>query len=406
MAINFVYKVRDQLGRAFTGKIRADSRDAVIERLRENGYIVTSLEAKTTTPTVNEAFSRLMAVNARDLSIMCCQFSAMMNAGLPLLKTLSILEEQTSKIKLSLALADIGREVENGSSLSVAFSKHPSVFPPLMVAMIRAGETGGILDEVLDRLAEHFEKEYELKQKIKTATRYPFVVVLFAIAALAVMITFVVPAFADVLSSLNIEKPLPTKVLMATSALIKKYFVPVILAIAMVLTGIVYYLRTPQGKKDMDRMVLRIPIAKDVIRKIAIARLSRTMGALLGSGVPIIQALEVSEEISANSVIIQGLGRARDSIREGEGLAGPLEATEVFYPMVIQMITVGEETGNLDTMLKKVADFYEREAKYTLENFSTLIEPVLIGFLGIVVGGMIMSFLWPLMKIYENVKNI
>ncbi len=406
MVKTFVYKVRDQLGRAYAGEIRADTKEAVVQRLRENGYIVTKVEAKTATPTVSETFSGLMPVNARDLSVMCRQFAAMINAGLPLLKSLSILAEQTSKPRLRTALADITREVEAGSSLWGAFTKYPAIFPPLMMAMIRAGETGGILAEVLNRLAKHFEKEYELKEKIKTATGYPFVVSLFALAALAVMIIFVIPAFADMLNSLNIEPPLPTRVLMAGSTLLKKYFLIVLLALALAVAALARYLRSPQGKKDLDRVILRIPVVKEVVRKIATARLTRTLGTLLGSGVPVMQALEVAEETSGNSAIIKGLARAKDSIREGEGLAGPLKATEVFYPMVIQMITVGEETGNLDSMLKKVADFYEKEAKYTLDNFSTLVEPLLIGFLGVVVGGMIISFLWPLLKIYESVKNI
>ena len=403
MSQTFSYKVRDNFGKVHSGQITADSRESVVHKLRQSGYIVTKVEAKADSPSVGETFSRWAAISARDLSIMCRQFATMVGAGLPLLKGLSILVEQTSKTKLREALDDVRREVESGSALSNAMGKHHLIFPPIMVSMVRAGETGGILDEALERLAEHFENEYELREKIKTATRYPAIVLGIAVIVIIIMMTFVLPTFEKMLTSMGVELPLITKILMASSAFMKKYFLVVIGFLALMVILTVRYLRSPEGKSKFDMLLFRVPVISGITAKVATARLCRTLGTLLHSGVPIMQAIEVSEATSGNAVIVNGLARAKESIREGEGIAGPLEATGVFSPMVTQMIAVGEETGNLDAMLHKVADFYEKEVKHVMDNLSSLIEPFLIVFLGVIIGGMIVSILLPMLKIYDVV---
>jgi type IV pilus assembly protein PilC len=405
MAQTFVYKVRDRMGKNHTGKVEADSKEALVEKLRESGYVVTKVEAKVTQMTVGETFARWAVVNAQDLSIFCRQFATMVGAGLPLMKCLNILVEQTSKIGLREALEDVRREIEAGTALSSAMNKHTDIFPTIMVAMVRAGETGGILDETLERLAEHFESEYELREKVKTATRYPIIVLGIAVIVIIVMMAFVLPTFEKMLSGMGVELPLPTKILMAASGFTQKYFVLIIVFMALGIYGIVRYIRSPEGKRRFDALLLKLPVVSNIVRKIATARLCRTLGTLVHSGVPILQAIEVSEATAGNSVIAEGLAKAKDSIREGEGIARPLEATGVFSPMVTQMIAVGEETGNLDVMLKKVADFYEKEVKHIVDNLSTLIEPILVVFLGVVIGSMIISILLPMLKVYESVGS-
>ncbi len=405
MAQTFTYKVRDQLGKVHTGEVEADNQEALIGKLRESGYIVTQVEAKVGSPTVGESFSKWTSVNAKDLSVLCRQFATMVGAGLPLLKCLGILIEQTSKAKLKEALDDVRREIESGSALSTALAKYELIFPPIMIAMVRAGETGGILDETLDRLAQHFEDDYELHEKIKTATRYPMIVVGIALIAIVIMMTFVLPTFEKILNGMDVELPFITKILMGTSNFVKNNFFIIFIVLAIIVVALVRYFRSPTGKLAYDKLVLELPIIKNIVLKVSTARLCRTLGTLLHSGVPIMQAIEVAESTSGNSIIVKGLEKAKDSIREGEGIARPLETTGVFAPMVTQMIAVGEETGNLDQMLTKVADFYEKEVKYIVENLSSLIEPILIVFLGVVIGGMILSILLPLLKIYESVGS-
>lgn len=404
MTQTYLYKARDQMGKAYSGQIEADSRSAAVEKLRQTGFLVTGLEEKAQSPTVRESFAALGGITSKDLAVFCRQFATMIGAGLPLLKCLSILVEQSSKAKLRKALEEAKREVEGGSSLSAALDQHTAIFPPLMIAMIKAGETGGILDETLNRLAEHFEDDYELKEKIKNASTYPVIVLCIAVAVIVIMMAFVLPTFQSMLSTLGVELPVATKILMAVSGFMQNYIVVIVILLVLAAIGAVRYVRTPGGKRQYDRFILmKMPIIRGVILKIGTARLCRTLGTLVQSGVPIMQAIEVSEATTGNSVIVDALDRARDSIREGAGLAKPLAATGIFSPMVTQMIAVGEETGALDVMLKRVAEFYEKEVKHTVANLSAMLEPVLVVFLGLVVGSMIISILLPLLKIYDSV---
>ena len=404
MAQTFVYKVRDRMGKAHTGQLEAESREAVVDKLRQSGLVVTRVEEKAQSSTVREAMANMVGVNAKDLAVLCRQFATMVGAGLPLLKCLDILIEQTSRPKLRHAIIQIRQEVESGIALSHSMSKHPTVFPTLMVAMVKAGETGGILEETLDRLAEHFENDYELREKIKNASSYPVIVCAIAVLVIVIMMAFVLPTFQSMLGTMGVELPLPTKILMAASNFMEKFIILIVMGLVLVGFAAIRYVRSPGGKRKYDRFILmKMPIIRGVVLKIGTARLCRTLSTLVQSGVPIMQAIEVSEATSGNSVIMEGLARAKDSIRSGAGLAKPLAATGIFNPMVTQMIAVGEETGTLDVMLKRVADFYEKEVKYTVDSLSSMIEPILVVFLGLVVGSMIVSILLPLLRIYDTV---
>lgn len=403
MNLQFEYQVRDRQGRILTGVVEADSRETVIQRLRREGYIVTSVKQKAVAPSVGELLASLRPLPIKELALFSRQFATMMAAGLSLLKCLSILQQQTSNQRLAEAVADIRREVEGGSTLYGAMQRHPRVFPELYVTMLRAGEVGGVLDKVLERLAEHYEKEYELREKVKTATRYPLVIMLFAFGVVILLLTTVVPTFVEMFHSFKAELPLATRILLGISQALTGFWY--LWLLLLVGGGFLAsrFLATEEGKSWWDRLVLRLPVFGDLTRKVALARVCRTLGTLLATGVPVLQAIEVVAEVAGNRVIGQALLSTRDSIREGEGIAGPLEQTGVFPPLLTQMVAVGEETGNLDGMLAKVADFYDREVKNTTESLASLLEPFLIGFLAIVVGAIIVSTILPIFDLYGHI---
>ncbi|GAW31026.1 type II secretion system protein F [Carboxydocella sp. JDF658] len=281
--------------------------------------------------------------------------------------------------------------------------RHPRVFPELYVTMLRAGEIGGVLDKVLERLADHYEKEYELREKIKTATRYPLVIMLFAIGVVILLLTTVVPTFVAMFNSFKAELPLATRILLGISSALTGYWYLWLLLLAGGGLLLSRFLATEEGKNWRDALVLRLPVFGELSKKVALARVCRTLGTLLATGVPILQAVEVVAEVAGNRVIGRALLSTRDNIREGEGIAAPLEQTGVFPPLVTQMVAVGEETGNLDGMLSKVADFYDREVKNTTESLASLLEPLLIGFLAIVVGAIIVSTILPIFDLYGHI---
>jgi len=399
----FNYKVRDARGNLVTGVLEAENKRLVVDKLRQSGYIVTSVEEQTAGVPVQEQLASWRKVTVKDLAIMARQFATMISSGLTIIKCLQVLAQQTANKKLREAVADVLEEVESGSSLSRALGKHGGIFPNLMVSMVRAGETGGILDVVMDRLADYYEKEHELREKIKTATRYPIVVSVFAVLVVIFMLVAVLPTFVQMFESMNAVLPLPTRILMGISDIIRSYILLWIPLLGVGVFLLVQYLRTPKGRGQYELMLLRLPVLGDMFKKISIARVCRTLGTLINSGVPILQALDVVSNVADNSIVTKGITNARDSIREGEGIAGPLEATGIFPVMVTQMIAVGEETGSLDTMLNKISDFYDREVKNLVESMTSLIEPFLIVFLALVVGGIVVSVIMPIFDMYQMI---
>ncbi|MBU7008773.1 type II secretion system F family protein [Phosphitispora fastidiosa] len=405
MAHVYVYKVRDGMGKTHAGEIEAESKELVVERLRQTGYFITKVELKLESPTVGETFAKWSTVTPKDLAIFFRQFATMASSGLPLLKSLNILIEQTEKMKLRDSLEDMRRDVESGSSLSQAMGKHRSVFPMFVMAMVRAGEAGGFLDDVMDRLAVTFENDHEMREKVKGAVRYPLIVLGFAALVVVLMLTFIIPNFMLLFETMDIQMPLPTRIVLGISDFLKSYFL--ILALLAVLLALlaVRYVRSPEGRARFDRFVLKIPVFGELLLKSSLAKVSRSLGTLLASGVPIIQALEITQGIAGNAVVAGELAEVSNGVREGDAMAKHLERSRVFTPMMINMIAIGEETGTLENMLVKVADFYDKETKYMTDNMTSLIEPFLIVILGVIIGGIMLSILLPIFEVYSQMGS-
>ncbi|AIV41706.1 pilus assembly protein PilC [Curtobacterium sp. MR_MD2014] len=343
-------------------------------------------------------------VGLKDLAIMSRQASTMLSSGLSLLRALTILAGQTENKKLKEILGKVRDDVERGVSFSDAVAKYPVDFPPIMINMIRAGETGGFLDQAMDSIATNFEKEHKLRSTIKSAMTYPVVVLVMSLLAVVVMLVFIVPIFQDMFASLGGQLPLPTRILVQLSHAMR--WAGPILAV-LVVVGWLWY----RGNKNTDRfrafrdpILLRMPVFGQLTKKIVIARFARNFSNMIGAGVPILQALKIVGEVSNNFVVQKALDRVAESVRKGESIAEPLAKENVFPPMVAQMIAVGEDAGSLEVMLEKIAIFYDSEVESTTESLTSLIEPLLIAFLGVVVGGMIVALYLPIFQISSLVK--
>jgi type IV pilus assembly protein PilC len=405
MADSYAYRVRTREGRVLEGKMEADGEAAVANRLRSQGMIPIQIsrEAKVSMKMELRIFKE--KVKLKDLAIFARQFATMINSGLSLLRALSILAEQTENKTLASATEELRDDVQKGSSLSAAMSKHPKIFSTLFVSMVRAGETGGQLDTVLTRLADGFEKDYKLRQKVKAAMTYPVVVGAIAMLIVVIMLLFIVPTFAEMFTSLGGVLPLPTRILLTISEQ-AKWIVPAVIVLSI--AGFITYKRLRQGNAEarlrFDSIKLKIPVFGDLFKKVALSRFTRTLALLLRSGVPILQALDIVGETTGNEVLTRAAQDVRESVRSGESMAGPLTKHEVFPPMVVQMIAVGEDTGALDSMLDKIADFYDQEVESTTESLTALIEPIMIAVLGGIVGSMIIALYMPMFKIFDLVK--
>lgn len=400
----FTYKARDRRGGVLQDQIEAEDTRAVASTLRQQGLLVIDIkEQGVGQKDILEPFKK---VKLDEVVIFTRQFATMINAGLPIVRSLYILGEQTTNKKLTDTVVQVRKDVEAGLALSESLAKHPKVFNRLYVEMVRAGEIGGILDEVLLRIASQLEKDQELRRKVKSAMTYPTVVLILAVVAAAFMLVFIVPIFAKMFKDLGGTLPLPTRIAMGLSSLLTG---PLgILVAAALIGGAVFFLRwkeTEQGRKVWGRVILKLP-AKigEVVQKVALARFARTLGTLSAAGVPILQALEITATSSGNWVIEQALLKSRDSIREGIPIYRPLESEPVFPPMVTRMIAVGEETGDIDGMLSKIAEFYESEVDATVKALTSIIEPLMIVVVGGIVGGIIVAMYLPMFKIFDLIK--
>lgn len=404
----FDYQVRDRAGKLVTGQLEADSQAAVAAKLRSLGYSPVSIKEHKEATLQREikipGFGN--RVKLKDLAIFSRQFATMINSGLSLIRALSILADQTENQKLSTVVGEVRGQVEAGTSLSQALAEHDDVFPKLYVSMVRAGETAGMLDQVLLRIAENLEKDVKLRSQIKSAMTYPVIVFIMAIMLTAAMLMFIVPTFVQLFEDLGGDLPLPTKVLMAASDFMTSwvglatYFgAPVILW-----TAFKAYRKTENGRFQLDVLKLKLPVFGNLFQKIALTRFSRNLSTLMRAGVPILQALEITADTVNNGVIARATKDVQDSVREGESIAGPLAEHDVFPPMVVQMIAVGEETGAVDTMLEKIADFYDMEVESTTESLTSLMEPLMIAVLGGIVGSMVIALYMPIFKVIELVE--
>lgn len=401
MSKTFVYKAKDRTGQLVEGSLIADSQMAAATFVRNKGYFVTQIKEQRTE--ISLAFiSSLRPVKTKDLAVVCRLFATMMDAGLSMISCLNILIDQTYNPRLKKSLQQVYKKVQEGQSLSKAMEEETGVFPTIMISMINAGEVGGVLDIVLARLAVHFEKEHKLNEKVKSAMTYPAVVITMALLSITFILTFVFPTFIQMFDNMKVELPLPTRILLGISGFLQNYWMLLLPLGVASIYGASLALKKQEVRKAVDPLLLRVPVFGMLWRKIAIARFSRTMSTLVRGGVPIITALEVVKKTAGNTQLIVALAKAQESIREGLGLASPLGASMVFTPMVVQMVAVGEETGELDKMLEKVADFYESDVDDMVSRLSTLLEPILIGVLGVIIGLMIISIILPLFDIVTN----
>ncbi len=404
MPDTYTYKVRDRSGNLVSGQLAADSEALVLARLREMGYVPLEVGKQSKVGLKMEFNLRPGRVKLKELAVFSRQFATMVNSGLPILRALAILSEQTENKELSKVLTAVRTDVEQGSSLSAALQKHPKAFSDLYIAMVKSGETGGLLDSVLLRLADQIEKEVELRRRIKSAMTYPVVVLALVTLIMAAMLLFVVPQFKTIYASLGSELPLPTRLLLAASNAVKGYWYMFLGGTI----GFVIFLRrwkkTDAGRATVDAIKLKVPVFGRLFHKTALARFSSTLGSLLRSGVPILQALDIVTDTVNNRVISKAVSDVQGSVREGESIAKPLAKHAVFPPMVVQMIAVGEETGAVDTMLDKVSDFYESEVTATVDALTSLIEPLLIAFIGGAVGAAVIALYMPMFNIIKLIQ--
>jgi len=387
----FTYTARAVNGDLKSATIEAPNRDEVIKQLKQQRLNVVKIDEGSA-----QKRKRMGSIRMRDIVIFTRQFSTMINSGLPLVQALDILAQQSENPALKDVTRQVVFDVESGNTVADALRKHPKAFTDLYVNMVAAGEAGGILDTILMRLAVFMEKNDALIRKVKGAMIYPGVIMSVAAIAITVLLIFVIPTFQNMFESAHIALPLPTRIVIGISHAIRAYWYVVLLVMGAAVFLVRRYYATPSGKLAIDRMLLRAPVLGDVLRKSAVSRFTRTLGTLISSGVSILDGLEITAKTSGNRVIQDAIMESRASIAGGETIAAPLKKSAVFPPMVISMISVGEQTGGLDEMLTKIADFYDEEVDAAVSGLLALMEPVMIVFLGVVVGGMVISMYLPI----------
>jgi type IV pilus assembly protein PilC len=402
MADTFQYKVRDRAGNVTTGSLVADSEALVLARLREQG--LTPLDVKRKKRGIGQIELGGKKVKFKQVAVFSRQFATMVNSGLPILRGLSILAEQTENKELARVLGQARLDVEQGSSLSGALAKHDHVFNNLYISMVRAGETGGSLDSTLVRLAEMIEGEVKLRGKIKSAMTYPVAVVALVLLIMSAMLLFVVPQFESIYASLDAKLPVPTRALLALSDAFQTYWYVFVGGALGGRFALRRWKKTERGREVLDSAKLRVPVFGSLFHRTALSRFSSTLAMLLRSGVPILQSLEIVSETVGNKVIGKAIIDVQLSVRDGESIAKPLAKHSVFPPMVVQMISVGEETGQVDTMLEKVAQFYDQEVEAAVDALTSLIEPILIAFIGGAVGAAVVALYLPMFQVIEKLQ--
>jgi type IV pilus assembly protein PilC len=396
----FNYTARTLTGELQSGELDLPNKDEVVAHLRKNRMIVVKIQQAP--KDIKISFGS--GISTRDVVIFTRQFATMINSGLPLVQALDILAEQTENKALKDVTHAVVYDVESGHTLADALRKHPKAFSELYVNMVAAGEAGGILDTILLRLATFMEKNDALVRKVKGAAIYPAVIMSVAAIAVVVLLIFVIPVFRSMFADVHMELPLPTRIVIGASDFLKSFWWLLFLGIGALVFGTRRYYATPGGKLNLDKVMLALPVLGDVIRKSAVSRFTRTLGTLIASGVSILDGLEITAKTAGNRVIHDAIMESRSSIAGGETIAAPLQKSKVFPPMVISMIAVGEQTGGLDEMLTKIADFYDEEVDAAVENLLALMEPVMIVLLGVVVGGMIVAMYLPIFNMVGAVQ--
>ncbi len=400
------YKARDKDGVLHTGAMEARGKEAVADQLSGQGFIPVLIEEQEQSLLSGIDFNALFnKVASQDLIVFSRQLATLVSAGIPFLSSLGTIEKQSENPRLKAAIADIRRGVEAGASFSDALARHPRIFSKMYVSMIRAGETAGILDDILVRLALLAEHDADTRARVKTATRYPLIVVIAICAAFAFLVSFVIPKFASIFARFKTELPLPTRILIGINHVVQNYWYLILIGTVLLIWVAVWYLKTPAGRWQWDKVKLKLPVFGALFQKVALSRFARVFSAMQKSGISMMLTLEIAGETVGNVVIARAVETMSESLRDGKGLTAPMESSGLFPPLVIQMVAVGEETGKLDTMLNKVSDYYDMDVEYTLRNLSTMIEPILLLF----VGGMVLFLalgiflpMWDLMSLFKK----
>ena len=396
----FVYTGRTRGGQSLTGEMEANNREAVVAKLRSQQIIATSVRAKARDITIPGFGS---GVGEKDIVVFTRQFATMIDAGLPLVQCLEILASQQENKVFKKTLMEIRQSVEGGSTFAAALKHHPKVFTSLYANMVEAGEAGGILDTILNRLAQYMEKAMALKKRVKSAMVYPSTIVSVAVVVVIFLLIFVIPTFKSMFEGFGATLPLPTQIVLGLSNFVRAYF---LYGVALIVGGVFalkWWYGTTGGKWAVDSFLLKTPVFGILIRKVAVAKFTRTLGTLISSGVAILDGLDITARTAGNKVVEAAVLKTRASISEGKTIAEPLKASGVFPPMVVQMIAVGEQTGALDAMLSKIADFYDEEVDNAVTNLTSLLEPMLMVFLGVVIGGVVIAMYLPIFKLVSVV---
>jgi type IV pilus assembly protein PilC len=399
----YVFKAMDLAGVQAKGEVEADSKQAVAEQLKERGLVVVDIAAKYRSKELNiELFAR---VPAKDLAVASRQLATMVTSGMSIMRALQVLETQTGSKMLRDTIGGVRRDVEAGLLLSDAMARHPRVFGPLYVSMVRAGETGGVLEDCLMRVADQLEKDAALKRQVRAAMIYPALVITFAVTVLMALVAFLIPVFVGVFKQFPGKLPALTQFMVNFSHLVTHQWYILIVAVIAFVGGFIAIRRNERGRDMWDAFKLRVPMKiGEVVQKVAIARWSRTLSSLTSAGVPIMQAIEITGKTAGNAVIEKSMGDVITSIKGGGTISAPLKQCPAFPPMVAQMVGVGEETGALDSMLAKIADFYDSEVEAAVKALTSIMEPVMIIFVGGIVGVIVISMYLPLFSIYNSIK--
>lgn len=411
-ANTFTFRAMDLAGTATAGEIEAESKAQVSEQLRQKGLIVLDVSEKANPLKIEDIMRRWKSVDMRELAVFSRQFATLVASGMPMLRTLSTLEEQSKDEEIKEAVGAMRADVEAGSTLEQAMERHPRVFDRLFRAMVRSGEQSGRLEESLDRIAFQVEKSDALRRQVKSAMMYPALVFGFAIVVLVAIVMFVIPVFANIFKEMAEERPeeasglpLPTQLCVSLSDVLTGYWFVLLPGIIVSFWLFFKWKKTERGKDQWDRFILRLPFQiGDVIQKVALARWSRTFAGSVSSGVPMLQSIQLTGETAGNVVVEKAMEDVYKSVKTGGSLAGPIEAHDIFPPMVGHMVAVGEETGQLETMLSKIADFYEAEVDAKVKALTALIEPIMIVFVGGMVGFIVVSMYLPMFSIYEKIR--
>ena len=401
----FTYKARDNTGKAVKGNMEAPGKDELLDKLHKMGYMPTAVTEVRAGIKIGSVFERLKRIKSDDMLMFYIQFSNMISAGITILMCLSTLARQIENKILREAVEDVSRMIEGGSTLSEALSLYPRVFTKLFVSMVKAGEASGNLDSVLMRYAQFFEHQEEVKEKVKGALFYPVILLSFGVIVMLFIVTFVIPQFAQLYIKAGVRLPIPTLIVYKVGFLIKNFWYWLFAALFMVWFAVKFYSKTERGAFLTDTLKLRLPIVGILYKRVAIARFARTLGTLLGSGVPILQSLDITKEVAGNKVLEQIIASARSYVEKGEHLAEHLKVSGEFPPDVVQMISVGETTGNIDGMLNKIADFYDMTVNYAIKRLTTVIEPVFLLILGCMVGLIMASMLMPIFDMVKTLRH-